>query len=53
LAPPPPEAVALLAAVAADPAAARGYISTIAGTLPVPEFFSDANIGKIMANAAH
>ena len=52
LAPPPPEAAALLSAVAASPAASQGFISTIAGTLPVPEFFSDANIGKIMAGAA-
>jgi 2-polyprenyl-6-methoxyphenol hydroxylase-like FAD-dependent oxidoreductase len=52
LAPPPPQAAALLAAVAASPAASQGFISTIAGTLPVPEFFSDANIGKIMASAA-
>lgn len=51
-APPPPEVAALLAAVAADPAASQGFISTLAGTLPVPEFFSDANIGKIMAGAA-
>lgn len=52
LAPPPPQAAALLAAVAASPAASQGFISTIAGTLPVPEFFSDASIGKIMASAA-
>ena len=51
-APPPPQAAALLAAVAANPAASQGFISTFAGTLPVPEFFSDANIGKIMATAA-
>jgi 2-polyprenyl-6-methoxyphenol hydroxylase-like FAD-dependent oxidoreductase len=51
-APPPPEVAALLAAVAADPAASQGFISTIAGTLPVPEFFSDANIGQIMASSA-
>jgi len=51
LVPPPPQAAALLAAVAASPAASQGFISTIAGTLPVPEFFSDANIGKIMASA--
>lgn len=51
-APPPPDAAALLAAVAANPAASQGFISTIAGTLPVPEFFSDANIGQIMASAA-
>jgi len=52
LAPPPPQAAALLAAVAASPVASQGFISTIAGTLPVPEFFSDANIGNIMASAA-
>jgi len=52
LAPPPPQAAALLAAVAASPAASQGFISTFAGTLPVPEFFSDANIGKIMTDAA-
>ncbi len=50
--PPRPQVAALLAAVAASPTASRGFISTIAGTLPVPEFFSDANIGRIMAGSA-
>ena len=51
-APPPPRVAALLAAVASSTAASQGFISTFTGTLPVPEFFSDANIGKIMASAS-
>lgn len=50
-APPPPEAAALLAAVARNPVASQGFVSTIAGTLPVTEFFTDANIDQIMADS--
>jgi flavin-dependent dehydrogenase len=50
--PPPPEMQQLLAAVSTDQQAMDDFASVQAGTLPVPEFFSDENVGRIMAGAA-
>ena len=50
--PPPPEMQQLLGAVAADQGAMDDFVSVQAGTLPIPEFFSDENVGRIMAAGA-
>lgn len=47
--PPPPETQALLGAVAGHQQAMDDFVSVQAGTLPIPEFFSPDNIGRIMA----
>ena len=47
--PPPPETQQLLAAVAGNQAAMDDFVSVQAGTLPIPEFFSPDNVGRIMA----
>jgi 2-polyprenyl-6-methoxyphenol hydroxylase-like FAD-dependent oxidoreductase len=50
--PPPPETQQLLAAVAGNQAAMDDFVSVQAGTLPIPEFFSPDNVGRIMAAQA-
>jgi 2-polyprenyl-6-methoxyphenol hydroxylase-like FAD-dependent oxidoreductase len=52
LEPPPPELQQLLEAVQTSQAAMDGFVSVIAGTVPVPEFFGPENTGRIMAGAA-
>jgi 2-polyprenyl-6-methoxyphenol hydroxylase-like FAD-dependent oxidoreductase len=47
--PPPPEMQQLLAAVAGNRQAMDDFVSVQAGTLPIPEFFSEENVGRIMA----
>ena len=47
--PPPPETQRLLAAVAGSQPAMDDFVSVQAGTLPIPEFFSPDNVGRIMA----
>jgi hypothetical protein len=47
--PPPPEIAQVLGAVSTNRDASDAFASMIAGTLPVPEFFSPENIGRIMA----
>ena len=47
--PPPPEMEQLLAAVSTDQQAMDDFVSVQAGTMPIPEFFSDENVGRIMA----
>lgn len=47
--PPPPETQQLLAAVARDQSAMDDFVSVQAGTLPIPEFFDPANVGRIMS----
>ena len=49
--PPPPEMQQLLAAVAQSQPAMDDFVSVQAGTLPIPEFFSDDNVGRIMAGS--
>jgi flavin-dependent dehydrogenase len=51
LQPPPPEMQQLLAALRHDQAQADRFIGTIAGTVPIPEFFAPENVGRIMACA--
>jgi 2-polyprenyl-6-methoxyphenol hydroxylase-like FAD-dependent oxidoreductase len=47
--PPPPETQQLLGAVYGNQQAMDDFVSVQAGTLPIPEFFSPENIGRIMA----
>jgi flavin-dependent dehydrogenase len=47
--PPPPETQQLLGAVAGNQRAMDDFVSVQAGTLPIPEFFSPENVGRIMA----
>ena len=46
--PPPPEMQQLLAAVARSQEAMDDFASVQAGTMPIPEVFSDENVGRIM-----
>jgi 2-polyprenyl-6-methoxyphenol hydroxylase-like FAD-dependent oxidoreductase len=52
LEPPPPQMRQVLGAVAGNQDAMDGFCRVNAGATPVPEFFSDANLGKIFAAAA-
>jgi flavin-dependent dehydrogenase len=52
LEPPPPELQRLLGAVHTSQTAMDGFVSVIAGTVPVPEFFGSENTERIMAVAA-
>jgi 2-polyprenyl-6-methoxyphenol hydroxylase-like FAD-dependent oxidoreductase len=52
LEPPPPELRQLLEAVQTSQEAMDGFVSVIAGTVPVPEFFGPENTERIMAGAA-
>ena len=47
--PPPLETQQLLGAVSGDQQAMDDFVSVQAGTLPIPEFFSPENVGRIMA----
>ena len=47
--PPPPETQQLLGAVAGNQQDMDDFVSVQAGTLPIPEFFSPDNIGRIMS----
>lgn len=51
LQPPPPEMQQLLAAVATSQEAMDGFVSVVAGTLPVPEFFGPENTARIVSGA--
>ena len=52
LEPPPPQMQQVLGAVAGNQEAMDGFCRVNAGVTPIPEFFSDANLGKIFAAAA-
>jgi 2-polyprenyl-6-methoxyphenol hydroxylase-like FAD-dependent oxidoreductase len=52
LEPPPPQMQQVLGAVARSQDAMDGFCRVNAGVTPIPEFFSDANLGKIFAAAA-
>ena len=52
LEPPPPEMQQLFGALQGNQSAMDDFVSVMAGTLPVPEFFGPENIGRIMAQAA-
>jgi flavin-dependent dehydrogenase len=49
LEPPPPEVVALFEALGGNQDAMDRFFGLDAGTVPIPEFFSPANMGRIMA----
>lgn len=51
LAPPPPDMAQMLAATASNLHASQQFMSAIAGTKPLSEFFSEKNIARIMAGA--
>jgi flavin-dependent dehydrogenase len=53
LEPPPPEMQQLLAAVQRDQEEMDAFVSVMAGTLPVTEFFAPANVDRIVTAAAH
>ena len=48
LEPPPPEMVGLLEALRDDPAEAGRFLGTVAGTVPLRDFFSPDNVGRII-----
>jgi 2-polyprenyl-6-methoxyphenol hydroxylase-like FAD-dependent oxidoreductase len=50
--PPPPDMQQLLGAVAGNQRAMDDFVSMQAGTLPIPEFFSPDNVGRIFAEKA-
>ena len=52
LEPPPPELERLLGAVQTSQEAMDGFVSVIAGTVPVPEFLGPENTERILAGAA-
>lgn len=51
-APPPPEAMALLAAISRNPEQMNRFAGVDAGTVTVQDFFSPQNVGAIMSAAA-
>jgi 2-polyprenyl-6-methoxyphenol hydroxylase-like FAD-dependent oxidoreductase len=51
LEPPPPEMRALFAALHGNQDATHAFLSAITGAIPLPDFMSDENIGRIMAAA--
>lgn len=52
LQPPPPELAGLLAAVSRSPRASRDFVSVLAGTRDLPEFFDPRNVARILAAGA-
>ena len=52
LAPPPPELQQLLSAVSRSQEAMDGFARVVAGVTSPAEFFSDENVGRIVAAAA-
>lgn len=52
LEPPPPEMQALFGALRHNPDDADRFMGTIAGTVPIPEFFGAENVGRILRSAA-
>ncbi|MCC6178694.1 MAG: NAD(P)/FAD-dependent oxidoreductase [Chloroflexi bacterium] len=49
--PPPPEMQALLAALRDNQAETNRFLGTIAGTVPIPDFFAPANVERVMRGA--
>jgi 2-polyprenyl-6-methoxyphenol hydroxylase-like FAD-dependent oxidoreductase len=50
--PPPPDMQALIAALAGNSAQTSRFLGIMAGSVPLAEFLSPANVGGIMAEAA-
>jgi 2-polyprenyl-6-methoxyphenol hydroxylase-like FAD-dependent oxidoreductase len=51
LEPPPPEMQALFAALRGNQDATNAFLSAITGAIPLPEFMSTENVGRILAAA--
>jgi hypothetical protein len=51
LSPPPPEMQALFAALRQNQDATDAFLSAITGAIPLRDFMSDENLGRIMAAA--
>jgi 2-polyprenyl-6-methoxyphenol hydroxylase-like FAD-dependent oxidoreductase len=51
LEPPPPEMQSLFGALRGNQDATNAFLSAITGAIPLPDFMSDENIGRIMAAA--
>jgi 2-polyprenyl-6-methoxyphenol hydroxylase-like FAD-dependent oxidoreductase len=51
LEPPPPEMQALFGALRHNQEATNAFLSAITGAIPLPDFMSDENLGRIMAAA--
>jgi flavin-dependent dehydrogenase len=51
LQPPPPDQAALIGALVGNQEQTNRFIGTLAGTVPIPEFFSPENVGRIMGAA--
>lgn len=49
--PPPDDQAQLLSAVASDAGASEDFVSMLAGTMPVPEFFAPANLERVLAGS--
>jgi 2-polyprenyl-6-methoxyphenol hydroxylase-like FAD-dependent oxidoreductase len=52
LQPPPPEMQQLMAALRDNQAETSRFIGTVAGTVPIPEFFAPENLSRIVGMAA-
>jgi 2-polyprenyl-6-methoxyphenol hydroxylase-like FAD-dependent oxidoreductase len=52
LAPPPPEMIQLLEALRGNREETGRFLGTVAGTMPVQEFFSPENVGRIIKASA-
>jgi 2-polyprenyl-6-methoxyphenol hydroxylase-like FAD-dependent oxidoreductase len=53
LEPPPPEMQALFGALRGNQDATNGFLSAITGAIPLSDFMSNENVGRIMAAATH
>jgi flavin-dependent dehydrogenase len=49
--PPPPEMLALYAALRYDPIERNRFFGTLGGTVPIPEYFAPENLQRIVAGA--
>ncbi|HZI18810.1 MAG TPA: NAD(P)/FAD-dependent oxidoreductase [Pyrinomonadaceae bacterium] len=52
LEPPPPEMVSLLEALRGDPVETGRFVGTVAGTVPIRQFFSPENLRRIVERSA-
>lgn len=52
LEPPPPEMLALHQALRDNPADRNRYFGTLAGTVPIPEYYAPENLARITAGPA-
>ncbi|MGZ8831193.1 MAG: oxidoreductase, partial [Thermoanaerobaculia bacterium] len=53
LQPPPPEMLSLFAALRDNEEESGRFMGTIAGTVPIPEFFSPENMQRLTGAMAH